>query len=209
MEISPSIRLVMDELLLKCNTKDWNYNDGNENEPIVKPWNIPKTTGEFLYNFIVNSGHRGNDIKRILELGTGTGYSGLWLGAAARRLAPCTIDTVDYYDRKITIAHDVFKQAKLDDIITIYNERIISFLKKSKPAYYDFIFLDADKNNYHHYFSYLLKVAKQGATLVVDNAINYADRMILFTNELEKNKQLKVELVNNGNGLLVITFPVH
>jgi predicted O-methyltransferase YrrM/mRNA-degrading endonuclease toxin of MazEF toxin-antitoxin module len=209
MQISQNIQLVMNELLSLCNSESWKYEqqtDFLQNEEVnvsseekVLAWNISPETGKYLFDLVVK--HKPT---RILELGTSTGYSTLWLGAAAQSYGG-TIDTVDYYDRKIEIAKKYIQKAGLDNMVTVHHTRIATFLESVKSEEYSFVFLDADKNNYHNYLPELLRVMKQGSLLVVDNAINYRDRMKEFVMICESSNNLKVELLEVGSGLLFVS----
>lgn len=212
-QIPQNIQTVMSELLTLCNSESWNYQrqtDFLQNEKVnvsseekVLPWNISPETGKYLFDLVME--HKP---AKILELGTSTGYSTLWLGAAAQSYE-ATIDTVDYYDRKIEIARNYIQKAGLENIVNIHHTRIATFLKTVKAEEYNFVFLDADKNNYHNYLPELLRVMKQGSMLVVDNAINYKDRMIDFLTMCNENENLKTELVSVGTGLFLAFYDIN
>ncbi len=213
MQIPQNIQQVMNELLTLCNSENWNYQqqtDFLQNEKVnvsseekVLAWNISPETGRYLFDLVVN--HKP---AKILELGTSTGYSTLWLAAAAQSYG-ATVDTVDYYDRKIEIAKKYIQKAGLENIVNIHHTRIATFLESTKSEEYDVIFLDADKNNYHNYLPELLRVMKKGSVLVVDNAINYQDRMTKFLELCEGNKYFKTKLVDIGTGLLLAFYDIN
>lgn len=208
MDVPDTIAGVMNELLSLCNSENWSYQhqtDFLQNEKVdvsseekVLAWNISPETGKYLFDLVVK-----REPARILELGTSTGYSTLWLGAAAQSYGG-TIDTVDYYDRKIEIAKKYIQKAELENIVNIHHTRIATFLESAKSEEYSFVFLDADKNNYHNYLPELLRITKKGSMLVVDNAVNYQDRMIKFLELCESNQYLKTDLLEIGTGLFLV-----
>lgn len=212
-QIPQTIQTVMNELLSLCNSENWNYEQQTDflqhekvnvsSEEKILPWNISPQTGEYLFDLVLS-----RKPARILELGTSTGYSTLWLGAAAQSYAG-TIDTADYYDRKVEIAKKFIQKAGLENIITIHHIRIATFLKSRKDEEYDFIFLDADKNNYHNYLPELLRVMKPKSILVVDNAISHGDRMKSFFDMCDTSKHISVELVPVGSGLFLAFYDIN
>lgn len=213
MDVPDNIANVMNELLTLCNSENWNYEHQTDflqhekvnvsSEEKVLAWNISPKTGKYLFDLVIQ--HKPT---RVLELGTSTGYSTLWLGAAAQSYGG-TIDTVDYYDRKIEIAKTYIQKAGLENVVTVHHTRIATFLISVKSEEYSFIFLDADKNNYHNYLPELLRVMKSGSLFVVDNAINYQDRMLNFLELCEDNNYLKTELVDIGTGLLLAFYDIN
>ena len=81
--------------------------------------------------------------RRILELGTLGGYSTIWL---ARALAPG--------GRLITLEA---------------NPAYAEVAETGEP--FDFIFIDADKQNTPEYFTWVLELARPGSLIVTDNVI--------------------------------------
>ena len=87
--------------------------------------------------------------KNILEIGTYTGYSALCL---AEGLAPDgTLHTIDINEELETIANKYFKDSPYSD--------------------FDLIFIDADKENYLHYYNLLIDKIKPGTVLIADNVL--------------------------------------
>lgn len=212
-KIPQTIQIVMNELLLLCNSENWKYEHQTDflqhekvnvsSEEKVLPWNISPETGKYLFDLVVN-----RKPARILELGTSVGYSTLWLAAAAQSYGGI-IDTVDYYDRKIEIAKKYIQKAGLENVVTVHHARIATFLESVKSEEYDFVFLDADKNNYHNYLPELLRVMKKGSMLVVDNAENYKHRMIKFLELCEKEESFTTVFVDVGTGLFLAFYDIN
>jgi predicted O-methyltransferase YrrM len=198
MKIPERISHIMDELLTKCQSGDWYYDDSKDPDSLILPWNIPPVAGQFLYDLVLEKRP-----QHILEMGTSTGYSALWLGAAAQNYGG-HINTVDYFDRKIPIATKNISDAGLNDTITIHHGRIIPLMEATPDNYYGFVFMDADKSNYHHYLPHLLRIMTPDGIIVADNAINFASHMTDFVELCKNNKELTVELLDVGNGLLVV-----
>src|SRR5574344_2686810 len=75
-------------------------------------WNISRPTAEFLYNLIVDSKD-----KSVIEVGTSNGYSGIWIGKALKKTGG-HLTTIEFYDKRQSIARKNFKICGIDDIVT-------------------------------------------------------------------------------------------
>ena len=107
--------------------------------------NIPPDTGEFFYILAKIS-----KSKNILEVGTSNGYSTIWLGEAAEQNEG-KVTTIEISEHKVKMAAENFKRAKLNEIIKIINGDALQEIPKLKEKF-DFLFLDAIKEDYINYF---------------------------------------------------------
>ena len=105
--------------------------------------------------------------KRVIEIGTSTGYSGLWFAMALRstggKLITHEIDTV-----RASMARENFKKAGVDDLITIVEGDAHETVKQHKEPI-DILFLDADKQGYIDYLNKLLSLVRPGGLIVAHN----------------------------------------
>lgn len=139
----------------------------------VKTWQVPPSTAKLLFSFVKLS-----RAKTILELGTSVGYSTIWLAQAAKQQGG-HVHTIEYFKPKIEVAKEHFAKAELDDVITQHEGHILDVLKTWTNDL-DFVFMDADRGNYDTYFYYIYPALKKGGIIIVDNALNYRDRMVRF-----------------------------
>jgi caffeoyl-CoA O-methyltransferase len=142
--------------------------------------NVPYQDGKVLHDLVVKGGH-----KAILEIGTSTGHSTVWLAWAASktggRVVTIEIDRgrhqralanlrraglADYVDARLADAHD---------------------LVKLLPGPWDFVFQDADKEWYLQYFRDLeAKMAPGGCYTAHNVARPYARQVIEFLDYAKK-----------------------
>lgn len=105
--------------------------------------------------------------KRVIEIGTSTGYSGLWFALALRstggKLITHEIDPV-----RAREARDNFKEAGVDDLITIIEGDAHETVKQHKEPI-DILFLDADKEGYIDYLNKLLPLMRPGGLILAHN----------------------------------------
>ena len=95
--------------------------------------------------------------KKILEIGMSVGYSGLWFAdAIMSNTQDGQIITIDREQFKINSATRNFEEAGVSSLIKIRKGEARKILHEIKEEfgenYFDFIFIDADKESYIEYF---------------------------------------------------------
>ena len=108
--------------------------------------------------------------RRVLEIGTYTGYSALAMAAALP--ANGELVTCENDPKHAHIAQSYFDRSphgrKIKLVLGPALETIASL---SAHATFDFVFLDADKENYLNYYEAILPRLKTGGLLVADNVL--------------------------------------
>jgi predicted O-methyltransferase YrrM len=107
--------------------------------------NVPDVDGQLLYDLIIK-----NNYKSVLEIGTSTGHSGIWISWALSKTGGKLI-TVDIDEGRHRTALENFKQAGLSEYIDARLADAHSLVKELKGPF-DFVFSDADKEWYKNYF---------------------------------------------------------
>lgn len=106
--------------------------------------------------------------KRILEVGTNVGYSGLWLCAGLApggRFEGIEIDD-DLADRaNANLREALGTRAE----IVIHRGAALDVLPRLEAGKYDLIFLDAVKSEYPYYLDHALRLLRPGGVLAADN----------------------------------------
>jgi predicted O-methyltransferase YrrM len=170
---------------------------------------ITKETGELL-NIIL----RLRDAKNILEIGTSTGYSTIWCAEAIYERSGKII-TIENNPDKIKRASENFQNAQISDIITIKEGNAIDILNELKideknNEFFDFVLIDADKENITQYFDLILPMVTIGGIIVTDNMLypeKYRQEMEKFSNYLKTNPSVRTTTMSIGNGE-EITFKI-
>jgi caffeoyl-CoA O-methyltransferase len=129
---------------------------------------ITYETGQFMHSMLV-----ATKAKDALELGTSTGFSTLWIADAllVNHKSPHIL-TVEKNPKKITRARRNFRQAKISKFIKIKHGAIIDVLGKiPKNQKFDFIFMDADKENVKKYADLALAHLRVGGIMMTDNML--------------------------------------
>jgi O-methyltransferase len=111
--------------------------------------------------------------KHALEIGVFTGYSGLCIAESLEqngKLIACDISP-----EWTSIAKKYWKQANIHQKIELMLgnacDSLQTILHELKENYFDFIFVDADKENYDTYYEFCLKLLRPGGLMVIDNTL--------------------------------------
>src|SRR5436309_13013432 len=119
--------------------------------------------GRFLEMLVYASGAR-----RVLELGTYSGYSALSMAAG---LAPGGhIDTCEVEERHAEVARRYIEQSPHADKITVHLGPALETIERLDGDF-DFVFIDADKPNYVNYYEAVLPRLADGGLIVADNTL--------------------------------------
>ncbi|OXJ13688.1 O-methyltransferase [Burkholderia sp. AU6039] len=110
--------------------------------------------------------------RRILEVGTLGGYSTIWL---ARALPPGgSLVTLELNPEHAKVATQNIARAGFAEVVTVVvgsAKDSLARLIDAGEAPFDFIFIDADKDNNPAYLDAALKLSRPGTVIVVDNVV--------------------------------------
>jgi predicted O-methyltransferase YrrM len=129
---------------------------------------IPPEEGQLLALLVRISG-----AKRILEIGSFTGYSALAMAEALP--ADGTVTAVDKNPEWTGRARRFWDEAgvgqKIDLRLGDGPEVLKDVLTEKGPGYFDFAFIDADKKNYPSYLELSISLVRSGGFIAVDNTL--------------------------------------
>jgi len=182
--------------------KDIDYENSHRDEvPSEKRLNcISKNIGTF-YNIMLKS----INAKKILEIGMSVGYSGLWFAdAIMSNTKDGQIITIDREQFKIDNATRNFEEAGVSSLIKIREGEARKILHEIKEEfgenYFDFIFIDADKESYIEYFDLCLPLVRKGGIIAADN--------ILFPERFNEMMADYLSHVRNNPNVQSVTVPI-
>ena len=128
---------------------------------------VAPNAGKLLKLLVQLSGAR-----RILEIGTLAGYSTIWMG---RGLPPNgTLVTCEYLPQHAEVAWANIDAAGLGERVEIRLGpalETLAALEEEEREPFDFIFIDADKQNNSRYLDWAVRLGRPGAAVVLDNTI--------------------------------------
>ena len=106
--------------------------------------------------------------RRVLELGTYSGYSAISMAAA---LPPDGhIDTCEVDEQHAAVARRYIEESGHGDRITIHIGPALETIARLEGEF-DFVFIDADKVNYSAYYEALLPRLTTGGLMAIDNTL--------------------------------------
>ncbi|AIY19814.2 O-methyltransferase [Pimelobacter simplex] len=110
------------------------------------------------------------EARAIVEIGTGTGVSGVWLLRGMRPDGVLT--TVDVEAEHQRLARESFKDAGIapQRVRTIAGSAL-DVLPRLTDGHYDIVFADGDKREYGAYLSEALRLLRPGGVVAFDNAL--------------------------------------
>jgi len=192
---------------LEVMDKKWYMKPPNENhsygrlpgETELRLWNIPESTGAFLYWFC-----KTNHIKNIIEIGTSAGYSTLWLAQALFEVNEGKIETWEIVKEKAKLAQTNFNNAGLSNFINLWNEDASNIKNRiTQVNSFDLIFMDGDKEKYDLYYEISLSLLRKGGFVIVDNAVDSGGLMINFIAKITNINHWNTFIFDIDNGILV------
>jgi len=125
--------------------------------------------------------------RRVLELGT---YSGYGTNSMARALPPGgRIDTCELSEEHAAVARRYLEQAGHADRVTIHLGPALESLARL-DAEWDFVFIDADKENYVNYYEAVLPRLAPNGLIAADNTL-WSGRVIDDGDDSDTTRAIK------------------
>jgi predicted O-methyltransferase YrrM len=173
--------------------------DVTQKDRLQRYRNIEPDSAQFLAMQI-----RIQNSKHVLEVGTSTGYSTLWL-ADALQVTQGQLTTLEIEAARSAQAQQYAQEFGLDQLIQFWVGDAKDYLAESS-AQFDLILLDAERDAYVDYWPHLKRLlVKQGSVLIVDNVISHEEEVKAFTNLVKEEGNYLLSTLSLGAGLLVIT----
>ena len=177
---------------------------------------ISPEQGQFL-NLLV----RLMGVKRALEIGTFTGYSSICIASALAENG--TLVCCDSSPEWTRMAQKYWALTGLESRIDFRLQPALDSLQElldaGEAGSFDFVFIDADKQNYEQYYERALELLRPGGLIAVDNTLWSGDvadpennepgtRAIRRLNQrIQQDTRVTRSLVPIGDGLTLVLKP--
>ena len=110
------------------------------------------------------------EARAVVEIGTGTGVSGLWLLRGMR--ADGVLTSVDTEAEHQRLAKQTFADAQIaSNRFRLIPGAALDVLPRLTDGHYDLVFCDGDKREYADYLAAALRLLRPGGLIVFDNAL--------------------------------------
>lgn len=156
--------------------------------------------------------------RRVIEIGTFTGYSALVMALALPadgELVACDIST-DYTTVARRYWHDAGVAHKIDLRLAPATDTLRELAAKGRQGEFDLVFIDADKAGYRDYYELALPLLRAGGLVVVDNvlwngAVIAADKqdadtraIRAFNAAVHGDERVEISMIPVGDGLTLL-----
>jgi predicted O-methyltransferase YrrM len=154
------------------------------------------------------------EARAVVEIGTGTGVSGMWLLRGMR--ADGVLTSVDLEAEHQRLAKQTFTEGGVpSQRVRLIPGAALEVLPRLTDGHYDMVFVDGDKAEYPDYLGEALRLLKPGGIVAFDNALWHdrvadpaqRDAETVAIRELGRtvaeHDQLLPVLLPVGDGLLV------
>ena len=151
---------------------------------------VPREDGEALWVLT-----EAANARRVVEIGTSTGYSGLWFCMALSATGG-HLTTFEINHKRFTEAHQHFEEAGVASLVTQIEGDAHKNVEKLKGSI-DVVFIDADKEGYVDYLQKLLPLVRPGGLILAHNIDMAPD----YVRAVTTNPDLQTIFYMQGRGL--------
>ena len=110
------------------------------------------------------------DAKSVVEVGTGTGVSGVWI--LRGMVDDGVLTTVDVEAEHQRLARETFREAGIaPNRVRLITGRALEVLPRLTDGVYDLVLIDGDKQEYTDLFAEALRLLRPGGVVAFDNAL--------------------------------------
>ncbi|MCL2859984.1 MAG: O-methyltransferase [Oscillospiraceae bacterium] len=153
--------------------------------------------------------------KNMLEIGSAVGYSAICFAPYVLN----KIDTIEIDEKRAKTAISNIKKAGLTNKINLIMGDALEVLPNLKEKY-DVVFIDASKSKYPMFLEHALAITTENATIIADNVLYFGyvlgdynkhkqrsavTNLRKFLNMVNSNPKLKINILEVGDGLAVIS----
>ncbi|HEX4346609.1 MAG TPA: O-methyltransferase [Vicinamibacterales bacterium] len=152
---------------------------------------VSEEDGRFLRLLAVSS-----HATHALEIGGANGYSAIWIGMGLRATGG-KLTSIEYDPARAKTEADNIRRAGLADVVTVVPGDAFQQIPKLTGTF-DFVFLDAWKRDYKHFFDMVLPRLTPRGFFLAHNVVNKASEMRDFLDAIQKNPAVMTSIVSPG-----------
>ena len=151
--------------------------------------------------------------RRILEIGTFTGYSAICL--AKGLLKDGQLHTIELREADADVAQANFDRSNAADKIILHRGNALDLIPALQETW-DLVFIDADKTGYLNYYELVVPKLRQGGVILADNVLFHGQvleqpvtgknalAIQAFNERVQQDERVEQVLLTIRDGLLMI-----
>ncbi|MCH7329254.1 O-methyltransferase [Acinetobacter modestus] len=179
---------------------EFKQHDARQSDRLRRYRNIEAESAKLLGMLV-----RTQQSKQILEIGTSTGYSTLWLAEAAKSVGG-KVQTLEINAFRSAQAKKYAEEFGLESFIDFWVGDASDYLAQATESY-DLILLDAERGCYVSYWNDLKRLLQlSGNTLIVDNVISHAAEVKDFLELIKADENYMSTILPVGAGLCLVVL---
>lgn len=166
-------------------------------------WNLDRNCANFL-NILIKL----KNAKRVLEIGTSNGYSGIWILKALKETGG-KLTTIEFWEKRQSVARANFElctpevpvEPKIGSAVVVL-EDLLEEVQQGKREKFDFIFIDANKKEYIKYFELVDKMLESRGVIVADNILSHYEKVEDYVKNLYSKENYQSQILDMGSGMM-------
>ncbi len=172
--------------------------DAAQPDRLLKRRNLEPVTAELL-SLIV----RIAAARQVVEIGTGNGYSTIWLADAVGDNSGhvVSLDTAENDEARTNLTRADAVQAGIAERVELRHEEGGAYLARLANGSVDLLFLDAERVEYPSWWPHPARVIREGGVLAIDNVLSHPDEVAPFLTLLAGDPAFVGATVAVGKGL--------
>lgn len=177
---------------------EFKQHDARQADRLRRYRNIEAESAKLL-GMLVRTQHS----QHILEIGTSTGYSTLWLAEAAKSVS-AKVQTLEINAFRSAQAKKYAEEFGLEEYIDFWVGDAAEYLAESVEQF-DLILLDAERGSYVSYWQDLKRLLKPtGGTLIIDNVISHTAEVKPLLELIKQDENFMSTILPVGAGLCMV-----
>ncbi|MCH7308004.1 class I SAM-dependent methyltransferase [Acinetobacter sp. NIPH 1852] len=177
---------------------EFKQHDARQSDRLRRYRNIEAESAKLLAMLV-----RTQQSKRILEIGTSTGYSTLWLAESAKTVQGRVL-TLEINAFRSAQAKKYAEDFELEGFIDFWVGDAADYLKQAMEPF-DLILLDAERGSYVSYWEDLKRLLKSsGSTLIIDNVISHPAEVKPMLELIKQDEHYMSSILPVGAGLCMV-----
>ena len=177
---------------------EFKQHDARQADRLRRYRNIEAESAKLL-GMLVRTQHS----QHILEIGTSTGYSTLWLAEAAKAVS-AKVQTLEINAFRSAQAKKYAEEFGLEEYIDFWVGDAADYLTESVEQF-DLILLDAERGSYVSYWHDLKRLLKPtGGTLIIDNVISHTAEVKPLLELIKQDENFMSTILSVGAGLCMV-----